>query len=268
MWKAAVVIFSSLFFSKIFHYFALGTAFFKSPRKHLAETAFYDQGGQLGVFVGTVWFAFDTHINFFACMDINLTAGFLALALGRLGCYSYGCCHGRPIGGRFSTVYTNPNSKALRIFPELANVPLAPTQLVSAAFTFALFGTMVWALTISPFAGVVSAYSIVVYNSFRLYIEQYRISVINPSEKVARKSFFRKVATIITLFGIVYIFYVLLYHPPRLTFVQPLPLTRFLSIYLFQPQAIILILFIVATYLAAWGIHYKKLGQHFEWKNA
>jgi len=266
MWQVAIVHLSSLFFSKIFHYFALGTDFLRNPKRHLAETAFYDQGGQVGVFVGTIWFAFNTKINFFACMDINLTAGCLALALGRLGCYSYGCCHGRPTASRFSTIYTNPDSKALRIFPELANVPLAPTQLISAAFSFALFGTMVWALTLSPIAGMVSAYSIIVYSSFRIYLEQYRISVINPSIKLGRKNFFKGVAVTIALCGVLYVIFMLWQPKFYLVIVSPLTLTQFFAVDVFQYRSIVLLLLVALIYVATWGVHYKKLGQHFEWK--
>jgi prolipoprotein diacylglyceryltransferase len=268
MWKAASVILMTLIFSKIFHYFALGSEFLRNPKKYLADTAYYDQGGQFGGLVGTILFSYYTQINFFACMDINLTAGCLAFAIGRVGCYCYGCCHGCPIESRFATVYTNPDSKALRIFPELVNVPLAPTQLVSATFSFALFGSMVWLLSLAPTAGLVSAYAIVVYNIFRLFIEQYRVSVINPSQKVARISFFRKVAAFITSFGIFYIALVLWYSPNNLKTVEPTTFVQFIEDNIFTLQSVVLLSLIVILYIVAWGIHYKKLGQHFEWTSA
>ena len=265
LWNLTIVQLFSLFFSKIYHYFALGTEFLKNPRKHFSETAYYNQGGQLGILVGTIWLSISSGINFFACMDLILTAGCLALALGRIGCYSYGCCHGRPTSARFSTVYTHPDSKVLRIFPELSNVPLVPTQLVSAAFNFALFGTMVWILTLSPKAGIVSAYFVIVYNSFRFCIEKYRISVVNISERAANMKLFQRAASSLSLAGLIYLLVVLLLPLQNLVFAAPLTLTEFLGEAVLKPDSAITLCFIFVIYIFTWGIHYKKLGQHFEW---
>lgn len=133
IWKLSLIPVSVLLFGKAFHFFALGMASLRHPLKHFAETAFYNQGGQIGIFIGTILFSYTTGINFLFCMDVNLTAGCLALAIGRIGCHSYGCCHGRATDSPFSIAYSHHQSKVLRIFPELANVPLVPTQLISAA---------------------------------------------------------------------------------------------------------------------------------------
>lgn len=265
IWNAAMVPLWSLFFSKIYHYFVLGSDFLKNPKKHLVETAFYNQGGQFGVLVGTIWISITSKIDFFACMDITLTASCIAAAFGRIGCYSYGCCHGRPTASRFSTIYTNPDSKVLRIFPELLNVPLTPTQLVSAAFNFFLFGTMASILALSPKAGIASAYCIITYNLFRIYIEKYRISVINISERTENMRLFQRMASFLSLSGIIYLLFVLWIPSNRLAFVAPLTMGKYFSEHVFQPQGILALSFVFFVYIGAWGIHYKKLGQHFEW---
>ncbi len=198
-------------------------------------------------------------------MDINLAAGCLSLALGRIGCYSYGCCHGRQTTSRFSTVYTHPLTKALRVFPELTNVPLVPTQLISAAYAFALFFVMIWALFHSPRAGVVSAIFILAYNLFRIFIERYRLSVVNVSAKTVHMKFYMGVATTILGFGAAYLVFVLWDTAPLLTFKAPLTLGEFLVEDVFRLQTIVAIAIIFVTYLFFWGTHYKKLGQHFEW---
>ncbi|MCB1489194.1 MAG: prolipoprotein diacylglyceryl transferase [Bauldia sp.] len=267
LWKLVAVVFFSLLFSKVFHFFALGREFFRNPRKHLAETAFYNQGGQIGVFLGTVWYSWATGIDFLACMDINLTAGCLSLSLGRIGCYSYGCCHGRQTSSRFSTTYTHPLTKALRVFPELANVPLVPTQLISAGYAFALFMVMLWVMTTSPSAGVVSAIFILSYNLFRVFIERYRLSVINISAKTVHMRFYMAVATTIMGFGAAYLIYVLWDNAPKLTFQAPLGIGEFILRDVLNFQTIVAIVIIFFTYLLFWGTHYKQLGQHFEWSD-
>ena len=268
IWNAALVPLCSLFFSKIYHYFVLGSEFLKNPKKYLAETAFYNQGGQFGVLVGTIWISVTSKIGFFACMDLILAASCIAAAFGRIGCYSYGCCHGRPTKSRFNTVYTNPGSKVLRIFPELSNVPLVPTQLVSAAFDFFLFGTMAWILTLNPKSGVASAYCIIAYNLFRVYIEKYRISVVNISERQANMRLFQAVATFLSLSGIIYLLFAVWVPSNHLVFVAPLSLGNFFTEHVFQVQAIAAVSFTFFVYVGTWGIHYKKLGQHFEWNSS
>jgi prolipoprotein diacylglyceryltransferase len=266
IWNIVAVLMFSLFFSKIYHYMALGPEFIKNPKKHLSETAFYNQGGQLGVLVGTVWLSTSSEIDFFACMDIILTAGCLALAIGRIGCYNYGCCHGRPTSSRFGIAYTHPDSKVLRIFPELSNVPLVPTQLLSAAFNFVLFGSMVWMLTLNPKAGVVSGYCIITHNIFRAFIERYRISVINISARTADMKFFQRGAVLFAAAGVVYLCIALLWRPTMyLSFTPQLTSDGYLRSVAFHANTASAIMFISMVYIITWGIHYKKLGQHFEW---
>jgi prolipoprotein diacylglyceryltransferase len=266
IWNLVFIQLFSLFFSKIYHYLALGSEFLKNPKKHLSETAFYNQGGQLGVLFGTIWLSTVSGIEFFACMDLVLTAGCLALAMGRIGCYSYGCCHGRPTSSRFGIVYTHPDSKVLRIFPELSNVPLVPTQLLSAAFDFVLFGSMVLMLTLNPRAGLVSSYFVITYNVFRAYVERYRISVVNISMRTTNMKFFQRAATSFTIVGIIYLAIVIWRPAEYLRFVRDITLDEFLYTIVFQPNTVSAMLFVFFIYIITWGMHYKKLGQHFEWK--
>ena len=266
IWKLTMVGFFSLLFSKLFHFAAMGREFLRNPGKYMSETAFYNQGGQIGVLFGTIWLAWSSGINFLACMDINLLAGCFGLAMGRLGCYSYGCCHGRETTSRFATVYTHPSTKALRVFPELTNVPLVPTQLISAAFTFALFVVLVGLMTRAPEAGMVSAAFIVTYNCFRFFIERYRLSVVNVESGKVRMRFYMSVAATILGIGVIYAVFVLSQQSPRLTIEQPLSLGQFLAADVAQPQTIGAMAVVLAVYILMWSTHYKKLGQHFEWK--
>lgn len=265
VWKLAMVPFFSLFFSKAFHVVALGREFLRNPKKYLGETAFYNQGGQFGVLFGTIWFSVVTGINFLACMDINLLGGCLALTLGRVGCYSYGCCHGRRTSSRFAVVYTHPQTKVLRVFPELANVPLVPTQLISAAYNFLLFLAMLWALSLSPKAGMVSAFFILAYNGFRIFIERYRLSVINVSTKKIWMQFYMRVAALFAGFGGVYLLFVLWTQAPRLSFAAPLTPGEYFRWMASQPQTVAVLVITFAVYMLTWGMHYKKMGQHFQW---
>ena len=60
----------------------------------------------------------------------------LGHALGRIGCFLAGCCHGRPTELPWGVVFTNPHSL---VAPELLGVPLHPTQLYESLANFVLF---------------------------------------------------------------------------------------------------------------------------------
>lgn len=265
IWHIVVIHLCSLFFSKIFHYFALGREFLRNPKKHLAETAFYNQGGQLGVLAGVVWLSVNTGIGFFACMDLVLTSGCLALALGRIGCYSYGCCHGRPTRSTFATTYTHPESKTLRMFPEFADLPLVPTQLYSSAFNFALLAAMIFILSLGPKAGLTSAFFIVCYNSFRFFIERYRMSVVKISERQVDAKLFQGTAMSFIGFGVLYALVASMISSQHVSLIAPLGAAEFLTGIFTNPYAAMAVIFVLVLYVATWGMHYKKLGQHFEW---
>jgi phosphatidylglycerol:prolipoprotein diacylglycerol transferase len=72
---------------------------------------------------------------------LDLLAPYLALGIGigRLSCFSAGCCYGIPHSGWFSVVFPeHPYCEAP------AGIPLFPIQLLSSAFGLALFGFLYW----------------------------------------------------------------------------------------------------------------------------
>lgn len=68
--------------------------------------------------------------------DYVVTALPLGHALGRVGCFLEGCCHGRPTGRPWGVAFT---SIASSVPEELLGVPLHPTQLYEAAGELGLF---------------------------------------------------------------------------------------------------------------------------------
>lgn len=57
----------------------------------------------------------------------------LLQAIARLGCFTAGCCYGKPTHSFFSIIYTNPETFAPR------GIALTPTQLYSSALLFFVF---------------------------------------------------------------------------------------------------------------------------------
>lgn len=68
--------------------------------------------------------------------DYVVTALPLGHALGRVGCFLEGCCHGAPTTLPWGVAFTHP---ACSVSDELMGVPLHPTQLLEAAGELGLF---------------------------------------------------------------------------------------------------------------------------------
>ena len=60
----------------------------------------------------------------------------LGHALGRVGCFLAGCCHGRPTDLPWGVTFTDPHSM---VSPELLGVPLHPVQLYEAVGNLLIF---------------------------------------------------------------------------------------------------------------------------------
>jgi len=109
-----------------------------SPLRTLRRAGFAWQGGFIAGTAGLIWLAIVHRLDFLLladCFALSLPAGHM---LGRLGCHSYGCCHGRPTESRLAIRYTHPASKAVRL-SGLAGVPLHPVQAYSAVANLGIF---------------------------------------------------------------------------------------------------------------------------------
>lgn len=89
----------------------------------------------------------------------------IAHALGRLGCFSAGCCYGKPTASFAAVTFTHPESLA----PTL--IPLHPTQLYSSLGNLTLFGLALALSRRNPPQGSLIAFYLLGYGTFRFLIE-------------------------------------------------------------------------------------------------
>ena len=97
----------------------------------------------------------------------------LGHAIGRLGCFSAGCCWG--IGAPhlpWSVTFTNPRAHELVGVP--LGVPLHPTQLYMSLNAFLIFLILWYVLTRRRFTGQVFWLAFMLYSTGRFIIEFYR----------------------------------------------------------------------------------------------
>lgn len=101
---------------------------------------------------------------------LDLFAPSLAIghAIGRLGCFSAGCCHGKPADLPWSVTFTNPDSLAI------IGVPVHPTQLYEALSESIIFVILMLVRKYKRFNGQIFWIYTLLYSAVRFTIEFFR----------------------------------------------------------------------------------------------
>lgn len=100
-------------------------------------------------------------------LDIGAAAIALGHGLGRLGCFSAGCCYGRITDLPWAVTFTDPRCLA----GDVLNHPVHPTQLYSFFFLMGLAGFLAWIQGRVRFPGQGAAAYLVLYGLFRFGVE-------------------------------------------------------------------------------------------------
>lgn len=156
--------------SRLFSAILEGEPILSSPRLLLRKHGFCFQGGFVLATAGVCLTALAHGLDLLLVLDCFALAMPLGHAFGRLGCHTYGCCHGRPTRSPLALRYTNPESKAVWR-SGLSGVPVHPTQLYSAAGNLALFALLAFLATRPLVAGQLAATYLVAGAAGRFAIE-------------------------------------------------------------------------------------------------
>jgi phosphatidylglycerol:prolipoprotein diacylglycerol transferase len=142
-----------------------------SGAKELVRSAGVFYGGLIGAVLATVWVLKRHHIGFFPFADAAAPSVALGQAIGRLGCFSAGCCWGAPTQVPWAITFTNPLAE--RNVGTPLGIPLHPTQLYEALGTLLLCVVLV-AFERRSFSGETFARYLVGSGTLRFVIEIYR----------------------------------------------------------------------------------------------
>ncbi|MBW2569774.1 MAG: prolipoprotein diacylglyceryl transferase [Deltaproteobacteria bacterium] len=88
--------------------------------------------------------------------------------LGRLGCFSAGCCYGKACNLPWAVTFTNPDTLAP------IGIPLHPTQLYHAISNLSIFVFLWFFRTRKKFSGQIFCMYILLYSVTRSFIEIFR----------------------------------------------------------------------------------------------
>ena len=124
-----------------------------------------------GVFFGLGAFYILTRrhkLDFLKLADILVLALLLGHAIGRVGCFSYGCCYGKPTSSWIGIKFP-PSSPAGSL-----GTKVIPTQLISSLALLCMF-LMLWSKKKRfSFKGEIFSLYFILYGMFRFIIEFYR----------------------------------------------------------------------------------------------
>lgn len=112
------------------------------------------------------------HLPVLQYLDITIIGIAVFLAFGRLGCFSAGCCHGKPF--KNGILYSHEHVKAGFTF-YYENIPLFPIQLIESLFVFLMVITGTCLLLLQQLQpGTFLILYTVGYGSFRFILEFFR----------------------------------------------------------------------------------------------
>lgn len=130
-------------------------------------------GGLIAALAVAVWHMRKTRLPGWKTADVFAPAIALGHGIGRLGCFSAGCCWGVECHRPWAVTFTNPVAHELVGVP--LQLPLHPTQLYEAFAEFVIFGFLYWKIR-KPHAdgGIIGAY-LMLYSAARFTVEFFRV---------------------------------------------------------------------------------------------
>ncbi len=126
-------------------------------------------GGLLGALLAGAWYMRRYNMPLLATCDAFAPGLALGHAIGRLGCFSAGCCYGKETHAFWGVTFTNELAHFNAGTP--LNVPLQPTQLIEAVVELLNFFFLYWLLRRRKFDGQVFGSYMVIYGVARYFIE-------------------------------------------------------------------------------------------------
>jgi phosphatidylglycerol---prolipoprotein diacylglyceryl transferase len=126
-------------------------------------------GGLIGALAAAVWYIRKRHMPPLGTCDAFAPGLALGHAIGRVGCFTAGCCYGKPTHHFWGVTFTNPVANLNSQTP--LNIPLEPTQLFESAVELANFLVLMWLFKRKKFDGQVFAAYLILYGVARFFLE-------------------------------------------------------------------------------------------------
>ncbi len=125
-------------------------------------------GGLILALLAGIYYLKKKSLPLWKVADIIAPSAAIALTVGRLGCFSAGCCYGSPANLPWAVTFRDPDSLAR------LNIPLHPTQLYESLGAFLIFLILLYIRKRKTFDGQLFWLFIILYSVLRFFIEIFR----------------------------------------------------------------------------------------------
>jgi len=129
-------------------------------------------GGLIAALAVAWWYLRRSKLPALRTADVFAPAIALGHGIGRLGCFSAGCCWGVECHLPWAVTFNNPVAQDLVGVP--LHTPLHPTQLYEAAAEFVIFGILYRAVGKPHRAGAIISLYLMLYSTVRFVVEFFR----------------------------------------------------------------------------------------------
>lgn len=130
------------------------------------------QGGFVVAFITAVLYMRAQHLPIFGTCDVFAPGIALGQAIGRLGCFSAGCCWGTPSHMPWAVTFHNPQATELTGLP--LGIPLHPAQLYECVADALIFAFLYFRFGKTHAAGAILGWYLALYSAARFAIEFFR----------------------------------------------------------------------------------------------
>jgi phosphatidylglycerol:prolipoprotein diacylglycerol transferase len=177
VWNAGIyMILGGLAGSKIWYILENHDYYFANPGQILSLNTFQAAGVFYGGFLAAlatgVLYLRHSGLSYLALLDAYAAPVALGHGLGRLGCFSAGCCYGKPTMAAWGVTFTSDYASRITGVP--LGVPLHPTQLYEAGAEFITFAFLLWLGRRQRFQGQLFAAYMIGYGFIRGINEVFR----------------------------------------------------------------------------------------------
>jgi phosphatidylglycerol:prolipoprotein diacylglycerol transferase len=165
------ILLTAIIGSRLFFIFINFSHYIKNPLDifKIWEGGLVFYGGILFAVPAVVWYAKKNGLGIWSTADVFAPSIAIGHALGRLGCFTAGCCYGKPAESLpWAVTFTNPQSLA-RI-----GIPLHPTQLYESAGEFINFLILITLRRYKSFDGQLFLTYVLLYSLLRFTVEFFR----------------------------------------------------------------------------------------------
>lgn len=126
-------------------------------------------GGLIAAILTAIYYIRKHHMPVLRTCDTFAPGIAVGHAIGRIGCFSAGCCFGKPTSHWFGVTFTNPLANSVSGTP--LHIPIWPTQLMESGIEFLNFLILLYLIRHKKFEGQVIGAYLFIYGVARFFVE-------------------------------------------------------------------------------------------------